>query len=161
MSDYTTILAIDPGPEQSGWVRFDCDVWRVIESGVEQNTALLQVITLARQHAHASMLAIEWITSYGMAVGASVFETCRWVGLFQSRWGDIDAVQLVPRREVKLHLCNSARAKDANVRRALLDQVGEQGTKRAPGPTYGVHSHAWAALAVAVTAAQRAAGEQR
>jgi hypothetical protein len=59
-------------------------------------------------------------------------------------------VSLVFRRDVKLHLCDSPRAKDGNVRQALLDRLGPQGTKKAPGPTYGVKSHEWAALAVAV-----------
>jgi hypothetical protein len=51
---------------------------------------------------------------------------------------------------VKLHLCNSPRAKDGNVRQALIDRVGPQGTKKGQGPTYGIKSHEWAALAVAV-----------
>jgi hypothetical protein len=46
------------------------------------------------------------------------------------------------------------RAKDANIRQALIDKIGPQGTKAQPGPTYGIKSHSWAALAVAVYAAQ-------
>ena len=62
------------------------------------------------------------------------------------------AVRLVYRKDVKLHLCGSPRAKDPNIRQALLDKLGPVGTKRQPGPCYGVKSHAWAALGVAVTA---------
>jgi len=47
------------------------------------------------------------------------------------------------------------RAKDANIRQALLDLIGPQGTKKTPGPTYGIKSHTWAALAVAVYAANK------
>jgi hypothetical protein len=47
------------------------------------------------------------------------------------------------------------RAKDANIRQALLDLIGPQGTKAQPGPTYGIKSHTWAALAVAVYAANQ------
>jgi hypothetical protein len=86
-----------------------------------------------------------------MAVGASVFETCVWIGRFmqvsQQAGSDFSRVF---RRDIKLHLCNSPRAKDGNVRQALIDRLGPQGTKKAPGPTYGVKSHEWAALAVAV-----------
>jgi hypothetical protein len=44
------------------------------------------------------------------------------------------------------------RAKDQNIRQALIDRLGPPGTKKNPGPTYGVTSHMWSALAVAVTA---------
>jgi hypothetical protein len=67
-------------------------------------------------------------------------------------------VRLVYRKDVKLLLCGSPRAKDANIRQALLDLLGPQGTKAKPGPTYGVKSHAWAALGVAVTAQAMAKG---
>lgn len=59
------------------------------------------------------------------------------------------------RRAVKLHLCGSMRAKDGNIRQALVDRFGGQaqavGTKKAPGPLFGLSSHRWSALAVAVT----------
>jgi hypothetical protein len=41
------------------------------------------------------------------------------------------------------------RAKDANIRQALIDKLGAVGTKKAPGPLYGISGHLWAALAVA------------
>ena len=52
------------------------------------------------------------------------------------------------------------RAKDANVRAALIDRFGPSkrkaiGLKATPGPLYGVHSHMWSALAVAVTYGDR------
>jgi hypothetical protein len=80
-----------------------------------------------------------------------VFETCIWIGRFTelSRLAG-GKLSRVFRRDIKLHLCNSPRAKDANVRQALIDRLGPQGTKKLPGPTYGVKSHEWAALAVAV-----------
>jgi len=97
------------------------------------------------------VLAIEMFASMGMVVGREVFETCVWIGRYIECWRDPDAVRLVYRRDVKLHLCGQARAKDKNVSQALKDLLGPQGTKKAPGPTYGVSSHAWAALGVAVT----------
>jgi hypothetical protein len=96
------------------------------------------------------LCACEMIASYGMAVGKEVFETCVWIGRFVEI--AYEPVQLVYRRDVKLHLCHSPRAKDANVRQALIDRLGPQGTKKNPGPTYGMKSHLWAALAVAVYA---------
>ena len=57
-------------------------------------------------------------------------------------------------QKAKMHLCNSPRAKDANVSQALKDKLGEVGTAKAPGPLYGIAKHAWAALAVGVYAAE-------
>ena len=142
----STILAVDPGTTESGWVLFDGA--RVLGSGVLPNTDMLTAIAAS----DADALALEMVASYGMAVGREVFETVRWIGRFQQAWRDPEAVRLVYRKDVKLHLCGSPRAKDPNIRQALLDRLGPVGTKKQPGPCYGVKSHAWAALGVAVTA---------
>lgn len=140
------ILAIDPGTEESGWVYF----WngKVVGSGVDPNRDVLAKI----RESGADVLAIEMVASYGMPVGREVFETCVWIGRMVESWRSPESVKLVYRKDVKLHLCGSPRAKDANIRQALIDRVGPQGVKASPGPTYGVKSHAWAALGVAVTA---------
>lgn len=145
------LFAIDPGTEQSGWCQYDGRV--PISSGVMSNPELLKA--LPEQWYAGRHLAIEMIASYDMPVGREIFHTCVWIGRFQQAWHDPEAVMLIPRGEVKLHLCGSMRAKDPNVRQALLDRLGAPGTKKDPGPTYGVKSHAWSALAVAVTAADR------
>jgi len=140
------ILAIDPGTESSGWVYF----WngKVVGAGVMPNH---DVLTMIRESA-ADHLAIEMIASYGMPVGKEVFETCVWIGRMAQSWRSPDSVRMVYRKDVKMHLCGTPRAKDANIRAALIDLIGPQGSKKEPGPTYGVSSHAWAALGVAVTA---------
>lgn len=141
-------LAIDPGPTESGWVIWDGT--RVVQSGVSDNDFVLAWLL---HQARGKLLAIEMIRSYGMSVGASVFETCVWVGRFQ-QIGIMTGkrVILCYRPDVKIHHCKSPKAKDGNVRQALIDRIGEPGTKKNPGGTYGVKSHAWAALAVAVYA---------
>jgi len=142
------LLAIDPGTTHSGYVVMDADGVQL--SGVAENGEMFELIA-----AHGSNIAIEMIASYGMAVGREVFETCLWIGRFMQAAGP-DRVRLVYRKDVKLHLCGSPRAKDANIRQALIDRWGGKaeavGTVKKPGPLYGVKSHAWAALGVAVTA---------
>lgn len=150
-----TILALDPGTTETGWVEYCAEHGHVLDSGVGENSEVLDKVRWTSQVTPNRLLAIEMIASYGMAVGREVFETCVWIGRFQQAWHDPTNVRRVYRQTVKLHLCNSPRAKDANVRQALLDRLGPQGTKKAPGPTYGVKSHAWAALAVAVTMADQ------
>ncbi len=141
----TQILAIDPGTTSSGLVVFEAG--RVLRSGIHNNEFILHTIRESR----ADVLAIEMIASYGMPVGREVFETCVWIGRMVETWREPYDVLMVYRKDVKLHLCGTAKAKDPNIRQALLDKVGPAGTKKAPGPTYGVSSHTWAALAVAVT----------
>ena len=142
------LLAIDPGTTHSGYVVIDDGGVQL--SGVAENGEMFELIA-----AHGSNMAIEMIASYGMAVGREVFETCLWIGRFMQAAGP-DRVRLVYRKDVKLHLCGSPRAKDANIRQALIDRWGGKaeavGTVKKPGPLYGVKSHAWAALGVAVTA---------
>jgi hypothetical protein len=140
------ILAIDPGTVQSGWCLFGDNC--VLESGVEPNANVLQ-----RARRFNFDLAIEMVASYGMPVGREVFETVRWIGRFQQAFYAPEKVQLVYRRDVKLHLCGSMRAKDPHVWQALIDKLGPVGTKKNPGPLYGVKSHARSAVAVAVLAA--------
>ena len=147
------ILAIDPGTIESGFVILS-DARRVVSSGVKPNAEMLATLADPVMHATIDAVAIEMIASYGMAVGREVFETCVWIGRFQQAWHKPDAVQLVYRRDVKLHLCGSPKAKDPNIRQALIDILGKPGTKKQPGGTYGVTSHAWAALGVAATVAK-------
>lgn len=94
------------------------------------------------------LVSIEMIACYGMPVGRETFETCVWIGRFIERAKQPH--RLVYRKDVKLHLCNSPRAKDGNVRQAIIDRFGKPGMKKSPGVLYGVSSHVWAALAVAI-----------
>ena len=142
------IFAIDPGPAESAWVKLADG--KVYDCAIAPNAELYTEIILATGYT----FAIEQIRSYGMAVGAEVFETCEWCGRFDRQIELSHGIRalFVPRKDVKLHLCGNTKAKDPNIRQALIDLLGPQGTKKAPGPTYGVKSHIWAALAVAVTA---------
>lgn len=148
------ILALDPGTRDTGWVLFDGE--RVTHTGVHPNEDVLAMIV--GWSTPDTTMATETFQSMGMTVGQEVFETCIWIGRFVQAWHAPNDVIRVKRTEVKLHLCGSARAKDPNIRQALLDAIGPPGTKGEPGPTYGVKSHAWSALAVAVTAEAKLGG---
>jgi len=143
------VLGIDPGPAESAWVLWDGQ--RVREHGKDRNEHLDNAFFRAHM---ADVVAVEMIQSFGMAVGAEVFETCVWVGRLMERAerAAIPGVRRVFRMAVKMHLCHSSRAKDKNIRQALIDRVGAPGSKKLPGPTFGLSGDRWAALAVAVTA---------
>lgn len=161
-----TVLGIDPGPVNSAWVIWDGAA--VTAHSKDANVDLL--LDLRDQLRLVDHLVIEQIASYGMAVGAEVFETCFWAGrFFEAGWATAARLDVMPRRDVKLHLCGQARAKDANIRQALIDRFGGKdkaiGKKAAQGPLYGLRADEWQALALAVTfhdqrasEAQKAAG---
>lgn len=145
------VFAIDPGFRQSGWVLCEERPFRIIDKGVSPNEELMESF-LAQAHAF-DMLLIEHIAMGGMIAGQETFDTCFIAGRFAQAVYPTP-FDLVKRLRVKLHLCGQARAKDANVRQALIDRFGGSeaiGKKKTPGPLYGVFSHMWQALAVAVT----------
>ena len=153
------ILAIDPGTFESAFVRMDGN-YRPVSFGKIPNEELLQRIYGAEKE---DRLVIEMVASYGMAVGKEVFETVLWIGRFWEAFpGEKKA--LLYRREEKMTLCGSAKAKDANIRQALVDRFaygvpnGGKGLKNAPGWFYGFRADVGQAYAVAVTYADKEAG---
>jgi hypothetical protein len=144
------IMAIDPGPEVSGVVVISPDR-KVLSANILANQEI--VADLRRSTVYSfPHVAIEMIDSYGMPVGAEVFNTCTWIGRFEEAYVHSDLTARYFRKDIKLHLCGTNRARDSNVRRALIDLLGPPGVKKNPGPTYGIKSHLWAALALAVYA---------
>ncbi len=150
-----TVLAIDPGTHESQAVEWDGS--RLSTMLFERNSLLIQRFMDRWDYAAGQFVVIESVASYGMPVGAEVFDTCYWGGRMYQVLTDMGLeVRLVPRMTVKTHLCHSAKAKDGNIRQALIDRFGGKekavGNKKAPGVLYGVSGHGWAALALAVTA---------
>ena len=151
------ILAIDPGPMQSGYVLFSERLQEIHEADVKDNSLMLLKI---KQWANepGTSCAIEMIQSFGMPVGAEVFDTCVWIGRFMQHWhryGRDTLPRLIFRQAIKTHLCGQTKGvNDGVIRQRLIDLLGAPGRKKTPGPTYGITTHMWPALAVAVTAAQ-------
>lgn len=156
-----TILAIDPGNTQSGYVVVEHDgeeIRRVLKVGKKSNEDMFGVIVTP--YDFYDHFAIEMVAGMGMPVGAEVFDTCFWIGRF---WEYVDSrgeprpMQKIFRREEKLYLCGRASAKDVNIRQALVDRYAPgqpnfgKGTKKNPGFFYGFSADMWAAMAVAVT----------
>lgn len=147
----TEFIAIDPGTEESALLTFD----PARESPILEAEILPNLYALDRIRESRTPIVCEMVSSYGMPVGRDVFETVLWTGRFIEAAIEFD---LVYRKDVKLHICNSTRANDANIRQALLDlfprtgggKTPQVGTKGQPGPLYGIKTHLWAALAVAV-----------
>ena len=148
------ILAIDPGPVESAWVIIN-EACYPITFGKEPNELVRRILETAL-HAYDKVV-IEMVASYGMPVGAEVFETCVEIG----RMVEVSPrpVELVYRREVKRHHCGSVAAKDSNITQSLVDRFAKgqpnrgKGTKNAPGWFHGFAADVWQAYALAVYAA--------
>ena len=150
-----TVMAIDPGCTESAYVIWDGET--VLDKAKLDNGHFLREIRSTRYH-RVHYVAIEQIRSYGMAVGADVFDTVFWSGRFAEAFQVYPiAWELIPRRTVKMHLCHNNAAKDANIVQALRDRFAYgqpnygKGSKKEPGFFYGFKADIWQAFALAVT----------
>lgn len=153
-------VAIDPGCTESAYLIFDREAGRPDLFAKVPNAELLDFCRRATMP-----LVIERVASYGLAVGQEVFDTVEWAGRFrEAAEGNGNPVTTIFRKEIKLHLCGNTRAKDPNIRAALIDRFGGKdaaiGRKAAKGPLYGVRADIWSALAIAVAYADRMRGPE-
>lgn len=144
---YTEIIGIDPGPSCCGVVRIFPG-----ERKIAYHSQGCGVGDIFPQFAAKTTIAVcEQFQPQGQPIGVASRDTIINIGRLCKQW------ELAARRELVLMtapewreiLCDSRRAKDGNVRDALIAIYGEPGTKKNPGPTYGVTSHAWQALGIA------------
>lgn len=152
------LLAIDPGNEQSAFVVYDGA--QPTEFRKVDNELLLSDLYdgLDGILGFVDEAAIETMKPRGMPTSLQEMQTQWWAGRFHEAIANgygIVAAQ-VYRHDVKLFHCGQARAKDSNIRQALIDRFGGKekaiGNKKNPGPLYGVANDVWSALAIAVYA---------
>jgi hypothetical protein len=131
------VFAIDPGTFESAYCFWDSGRKIILAKGIVKNDNLLTIIW----DTNFDVMVIEMVAGYGMSVGKEVFETAFWVGRFWQ--ASPYPVERIYRKEIKSFLCGSMKAKDGNIRQALIDLIGKEVTK-------GVSKDVWSALAVAV-----------
>ena len=146
------IISIDSGNTESAYCLINAEDYKPVEFGKVNNEDLRRILNDILQRHDVYAVALEMVASYGMPVGASVFETCVWIGRFYEICIPyVGTVDYIYRKEEKINLCNSMKAKDSNIRQALIDRFGEVGTKKNQGWFYGFKSDIWAAYAIGVT----------
>ena len=154
------ILAIDPGNAESAFTLMKPDY--TISNGTlgkfSNDTVLGLIQDIGGVWRDELTVVIEMVASYGMTVGKEVFDTCVWIGRFtQAAANKGCSVDYVYRMEEKMALCHNSRAKDANIRQALIDRFARfdkkngKGTKKQPDVFFGFKADMWAAFAVGVT----------
>lgn len=160
------ILALDPGPTRTGWVVYieGDDDHPVEAAGVTDNEAMVDAL---RWWDHAlkgdlDVVVVEQVEPHrGVLVGWATLDTARWVGRFEEAARPL-LVARVNRSTVLQHLGVRRRRKgerpvnaDSEVRRAMTLRFVSAVN---PDALHGVSSHAWQALAVAVTWADQEGG---
>ena len=156
------IFAIDPGNIQSAYCVMEektGEDYALIEFGKYPNKECMKrMLDWLDRESKPDEVVIERVASYGLAVGKEVFETCEWIGRFsQEAENWYMPVNYIYRKDEKITLCGNMKAKDSNIRQALIDRFAKfdfkngKGTKKNPDYFYGVAADSWAAIAVAVS----------
>ena len=146
------ILAIDAGNTYSGVAIVELPEFRLVWFDKLPNEEIYDRI----KNYNIDEVALEMVACYGMPVGRDVFETCVWIGRFIEQLKD-KKISYVYRKDEKMCLCGSLKAKDSNIRQALINRYAKhdfktgKGTKKNPDVFYGVANDVWQAIAVAVT----------
>jgi hypothetical protein len=149
------ILGIDPGPETHGAVLYDTEARRVLWS--KKAATRTELCYLAHSDAPDRVVierpAAMGVIGVGMA--GHMLDTAWAAGrLAQTFRADAIDVHTMTRREVLRHLgvLSGKGSADSRVRAACIADHETPGgppavgRKAAPGPLYGVTSHAWQAL---------------
>lgn len=146
------LLAVDPDPDGGSWALFGPGL-EIVSHG--RRTPVCELLELLESLDLADV-AVEDLQSYGMAAGASMFQTAKVIGELRCTCRRLAiCYDEISRPKIKTALCGTPRGKDANVRQALIDLYGGDkrtavGLKACPGPLYGVSKDIWAALALGV-----------
>ena len=147
-----TIIGIDPGAKQSGFVVWNPTSKTITYSYIGENDFLLGCI---REAPPKSIVAIEQLRGYGLRVGNDTFDSIWWSGRFaQAAKSSGMPFVILPRADICNHLTDNPKCGDKGIRDALIDRYGQPGSKKEPGRLYGIKSHLWAALAAAVVAGE-------
>jgi hypothetical protein len=148
------ILALDVGTEQSGYCLMSGENYRPLEFGKMDNLELLNAVELWLYDA----LVYEEFQSYGMPIGKSTITSITWNGRYiQCAWSRGLPYYPIYRVEEKLNLCGTTKAKDANLRQAMIDRFATfdfkngKGTKSNQDWFYGFSKDAWTAAIIGVT----------
>ncbi len=156
------VLGLDPGYKESALVAITDNVTGPLKIGqaliCDNVTMLTNLEDLKAEAAHSGgyVLVLEQMQMFRSAfgVGAEVFDSVFWTGRFAQIWSPRRFERLL-RAKVRGHL-QAMKGGDAAVRQGLINRFGGYkdvaiGTKKTPGPLYGIKSHEWSALALAVT----------
>lgn len=142
------VLALDVGTTETGACLIEYPSYRPVDFGKLDNEELMNIVG----NGNYDILVYEEFQCYGMPIGQSTIKSITWNGRYIQKALDLGkTVDFVYRKDEKINLCKTMKAKDSNIRQALIDRFGDVGNKQAPGFFYGFKKDIWSAYAVGVT----------
>ena len=148
------VLSLDPGTTHTGWVLVDSETGRVIHDK-EQNPIIADRMRAWRTIIEpADLVLIEAMSPRGQRLGIETMEALRWSGRLEEAARPTPVIR-ISRDAVKRTLlgASNVRGADAAIRQVLIDRYGGPqgrqkavGTRKAPGPLFGITADRWAAL---------------
>ena len=164
------LVAIDPGSQQSGVVIVRESDAHVLHKAIMNNGDVIPncISMVSGRNCQGNYeFVVEMPMSYGMPVGREVFQTMFWIGRFCEQLSNCGVVlRYLGRKAIVATLCGDSKGTDSNVRRGVIECYpatggGSEpavGTKKQPGPLYGISGDMWSALALAVVSLKRGSG---
>lgn len=148
------IMGVDPGNEYTAFCfyKYPGDKHhgsRILGKGKELNHNVLRFIEKNKNLIRC--IYVEDIANYGMVSGKSVYDTCKYIGRIIQLASMLNIpIKLAYRKTIVTHHTDNPKANDKIIRQFLIDTIGEQGTKKNPGPLYGFAADMFSALAIAM-----------
>ena len=148
------VVAFDVGTTETAFAIMT-DQYELLDFGKVPNDYLLELKTIFSY----DVFVYEKFMSYGMTIGQTTIDSIEWNGRYKQRAIDVGCKKIValPRKEVKINLCGTMKAKDTNIRQALIDRFAKfdfkngKGTKNNRDVFYGVSADCWSSIALCVT----------
>ena len=148
------VFAIDAGTTESGFCIMDFATYKPLLFGKAENEEVLRYVL----EGCYDVLVYEEFQSYGMSVGKSTITSITWNGRFiQAAVSLLKPYYPIYRAEEKIAICGTMKAKDANIRQALIDRFAQfdfkqgKGTKNNQDFFYGFAKDCWSAFCVGTT----------
>ena len=146
------ILGIDPGTSLSAYCVMDSeDMSRILDKGKVENEELIGIVKAG----YFDVCVVECFRNYGSPVGDYTFDTAYFIGRIMQVAGE--QFRRIYRSDVKMNVCHTMKAKDGNIRRALIDRFAVHDKARGTGTIknkdffYGVSADIWSAVGICVT----------
>jgi hypothetical protein len=150
----TRVLALDPGTTHTGWVLVDSETGAILGHDKNDNRSLRGVMVNLPGALAPDLVLIEAMSPRGQRLGIETMEALRWSGRLEEAARPTPVIR-ISRDAVKRTLLGAANVKgaDAAIRQVLIDRYGGAGgrqsavgTRKDPGPLFGITADRWAAL---------------